>query len=127
MLIRQPNDKLCLCDEHGRIIEMNLTENDYIEYCATKAKEFVKNEDNIKHFGELIKMKTVSDIQLKKMGSDKPFKELIKYIPENPVDTHYIEINFETIGKCPNCGADVVNGIGGKDAKCKKCEQMLKW
>jgi len=57
MLIKQPNGKLCICDWNGEIEQMNLTEEGYVEYCANKARDFVKNSDNIKNFGELIKLK----------------------------------------------------------------------
>ena len=127
MLVRQPNGKLCLCDWTGEVEQMNLTEDDYIEFCANKAREFVSNKDNIKNFGELIKMKNVSDSQLKEMGSDKKFSELIKFIPCAPVKQQYIPVNFETQTLCPSCAAIVVNGMGGTDNKCKNCGQMIKW
>ena len=127
MLVRQPNGKICICDWNGKIEQMNLTEDDYVEYCANKAREYVSNTDNIKNFGELIKMQNVSDKELKEMGSEKSFEELIKFVPLVPVHTQYIPINFETQGQCPNCGAIVVDGMGGTDEKCPQCNQMLKW
>lgn len=127
MLIRQPNGNICICDWNGEIEQMNLSEDEYVEYCADKAREFVKNPDNIKNFGELIKLKNVSDEQLKEMGSDKTFAELIKFVPCKPIRPQYISVNFETQGLCPSCGAFVVNGMGGTDEKCKKCGQVIMW
>lgn len=127
MLIRQPNGKLCMCDWNGEIEKINLTEEDYITYCANKAREFVSNQDNIKNFGELIKAKNVSDEQLKEMGSDKTFAELIKFVPCVPIRPQYIPVNFETQAICPSCGGIVVDGMGGTDKKCKTCGQLIKW
>lgn len=127
MIVRQPNGKLCLCDWTGKIEQMNLTEDEYIGLCANKAREFINDKDNIKNFGELIKMKNVSNEQLKEMGSDKTFEELIKFVPCKPLNSQYIPINFETQGKCPSCGAFVVNGMQKTDKQCKKCGQMIEW
>jgi hypothetical protein len=127
MLIRQPNGKLCMCNWNGEIEKMNLTEEDYITYCTNKAREFVYNQDNIKNLGELIKAKSVSDEQLKEMGSDKTFAELIKFVPCAPIRPKYIPVNFETQAICPSCGGIVVDGMGGTDKKCKKCGQLIKW
>lgn len=127
MLVRQPNGKLCLCDWNGNIEKMNLTEDDYVEYCANKARKFVKNPDNIKNLGELIKLNNVSDNQLKEMGSEKRLVELLKFIPCEPLHTQYVPVNFETQGQCPSCGSFVVNGMGGTDKQCKKCGQLIKW
>lgn len=127
MLIRQPNGKLCLCDWTGKVEKMNLTEDDYVELCTNEAREFVSNKENIKNFGELIKLKKVSNSQLKEMGSDKDFSELIKFIPCEPVRQQYISANFATQAHCPTCDAIVSNGIGGADSKCKNCGQAIKW
>lgn len=116
-----------MCNWNGEIEKMNMTEEEYIEYCASKARAFISNKDNIKNFGELIKMKTVSDEQLKEMGSDKTFSEFIKFVPCAPVHSQYIPINFETQAYCPSCGEIVVDGMGGTDNKCKKCGQIIKW
>lgn len=127
MLVRQPNGKICICDWNGKVEKMNLTEEEYVEYCANKAREFVSNTDNIYNFGELIKQQNVSDEELREMGSDKTFEELLKFVPLKPVSTQYIPMNFETQGKCPSCGTWVRNGMGGTDEKCSECNQMLKW
>jgi len=60
------------------------------------------------------------------MGSDKVFSELIKFVPCAPVRPQYIPIYFETQAYCPSCGEIVVNGMGGTDQKCRKCNQMIK-
>lgn len=127
MLIRQPNGKLCMCDWTGKIEKMNLTEQDYIDYCTRKAKEYVMNTKNIKNFGELIEFQKVSDEQLREMGSDKTLAELLKFVPRKPLQTKYISVNFETQGICPSCGNIVVDGMGGTDKTCKKCGQILSW
>lgn len=116
-----------MCDWTGKIEKINLTEEDYIDYCTDKAREFVSNQENIKNFGELIKFEKVSDEQLKEMGSDKTLSELLKFVPRKPLDTLYIPINFETQGICPSCGKFVVNGMGGADKSCKNCGQILSW
>lgn len=127
MLIRQPNGKLCMCDWTWKIEKMNLTEQDYIDYCTRKAKEYVMNTKNIKNFGELIEFQKVSDEQLREMGSDKTLSELLKFVPRKPLNTQYIQVNFETQGTCPSCGNIVVNGMGGTNKECKKCGQILNW
>ena len=127
MLIRQPNGKLCMCDWQGKVEMMNLTEEDYVEYCANKAREFVNDEANIKNFGELISLQEVTDEELIEMGSDKTFEELIKYVPLAPYDKQYISVDFATYGKCPSCREYVQDGIGLTHHQCPKCNQRLKW
>lgn len=127
MIIRQPNGKLCICDWIGKIESMNLTEDDYVEYCAVKAREYIKNPDNIEHFGKLIKHKKVTDEELKEMGSERTLEELLKFVPQKPLHTQYISVNFETQGRCPSCGSFVVDGIGHTDKKCSTCNQLLEW
>ena len=127
MLIRQPNGKLCMCDWTGKVEMMNLTEEDYVEYCANKAREFVNDEANIKSFGELIRLQKVTDKELKEMGSDKTFAELLKYLPLEPKHQQYAPINFATYGKCPTCEETVQDGMGLTHHQCPKCNQRLKW
>ena len=127
MLIRQPNGKLCLCDWRGKVEMMNLTEEDYVEYCANKAREFVNDKANIKNFGELIRLQKVTDEELKEMGSDKTYAELLKYVPLEPNDQHYVSVNCATYGKCPTCGESVQDGIGLTHHQCPKCNQRLEW
>ena len=40
--------------------------------------------------------------------------------------TCYAPCDFTTYGNCPNCGGKVMDGISGKDEKCRSCGQMLK-
>lgn len=127
MLIKQPNGKICVCSYDGTVEKMNLTEDEYVEYCIELAKEeSKKNLDSIQNFGKLIEKQKVTEEQLKEMGSDKPLSELLKFVPRNPLNTQYIPVNFETQGICPNCGKFVVNGMGGTDKKCS-CGQILLW
>lgn len=44
-----------------------------------------------------------------------------------PLNKKYISVNFETVGKCPRCKADVTNAINYKDAICPKCDLALCW
>lgn len=127
MLIRQPNGKICMCDWTGKIERMNLTEDDYVEYCAAKAREYINNPDNIEHFGKLIERQKVTDEELKEMGSEKTLEELLKFVPRKPLHMQYISVNFETQGRCPSCGGVVVDGMGGTDDKCGRCNQLLSW
>lgn len=127
MLIKQPNGKLCICSYDGTVERMNLTEDEYTDYFLELAKEeSKKNLLDVQHFGKLIEKQKVTDEQLKEMGSNQTLSELLKFVPRSPLHTQYIPINFETQGTCPNCGAFVVNGIGGTDKKCK-CGQILRW
>lgn len=132
MIFRQPNGKLCMCSYNGKVQINNMTEGDYVEYCTNEARKFINNPDNILNFGKLIETSIefrthISDEQLKEMGSDKTFLELMKFVPRKPINKQYVPVNFETQGKCPNCGGFVVNGMGGMDQQCKKCGQILKW
>lgn len=127
MVVRQPNELLCICNWNGVIEKYNLTEEQYIEYSAQKAREWISNKDNINHFSEMIKGEKVTDEQLKEMGFDKSLKELLIYISKKPINTSYCERDCCTYGKCPNCGNVVQNGMGGTDDKCSKCGQILKW
>ncbi len=65
--------------------------------------------------------------RLQAMGFDKPYKELIIYIPRKPVNTQYAGRDFTTYGRCPNCGNGVQDGMCGTDEKCARCRQLLKW
>lgn len=53
--------------------------------------------------------------------------EVIRLNPKEPTNKKYISANFETIGKCPKCGVQVVDSIGGTQKECKKCGQPLLW
>ena len=40
---RQPNDLICIVDhENDKLVEYNLTEEQYIEFCANRARERAK-------------------------------------------------------------------------------------
>lgn len=131
--IKQPNGKYCYFNHDGKVEKHNLTEQDitdmYIEFAKTKV-------DNAEHFGNIIsntvsnydsRVKAISNDVLKEMGFDKTYHELVKFVPRKPSDKRYVSVNFETIGKCPNCGEKVVNGMGGRDDKCGSCGQLLEW
>ena len=132
-LIKQPNGNYCITDYSGNIKHYNLTEQDIINMYIEEAKSHIGAAE---HYGNLI-AKTVSvysrktnDIPnniLKKMGFDKTYDELVKFVPRTPIDTQYASCDFATYGKCPNCGESVRDGMGGKDEKCKSCGQLLKW
>lgn len=132
-LIKQPNGRYCSLDWMGVIVFDNYVEQDVINMYIEQAR---KDIDNAKHFGEIIVrnecgdskgMKMISDAQLKAMGFDKPYNELVKFVPRKPTHQEYASCDFATYGDCPNCGKTVVDGMGHKDEKCKYCGQLLKW
>lgn len=132
-LIKQPNGKYCSLDWMGVVKFDNYTEQDVIDMYIEQAR---KDIDNAKHFGEIIVrneygdskgMKMISDAQLEAMGFDKPYKELVKFVPRKPINQQYASCDFATYGKCPNCGCGVRDGMGGTDEKCRVCGQLLKW
>ena len=132
-LIKQPNEKYCIVDYAGSIRRYNLTEQDIINMYIENAKAHIGAAE---HYGNLI-AKTVSSYSgktndipnniLKKMGFDKTYDELVKFVPRKPIDTQYASCDFATYGKCPSCGRGVQNGIGFAEEKCRKCGQLLKW
>lgn len=133
-LIKQPNGKYCSVDYHGKLDFCNYTEEDIINLYIEKAKEDMKNAE---HYGKLIEriengdncrvQRSVFDKDLKSMGFDRPYNELVKFIPRRPTNQTYASCDFATYGKCPNCGKSVRDGIGGKDERCNGCGQLLKW
>lgn len=132
--IKQPNGKYCCLDNYGRKNYANYTEQEIIDLYISDAKRDMKDA---KHFGEIIKRiangnslraeRVVDDKTLKSMGFDKPYKELVKFVPLKPLNPSYTSCDFGTYGKCPNCGGSVQNGMSGTDEKCKNCGQLLKW
>ena len=133
MLIRQPNGKYCEITYSNELKFVNYTEQDIIDLYIKKAKQDMENAECFgkiiecaerRYFGSVTRY--ISDEQLKDMGFDKPYKELIKFIPCEPLHTSYAPCDFATYGECPNCGATVRDGMGYTDEKCK-CGQLLKW
>ena len=133
-LIKQPNGRYCSLDHYGRENFVNYTEQDVINLYIENAK---KDMEKAEHFGKVIEYiasgkilkaeRVITDKVLESMGFDKPYKELVKFIPCKPLNTQYVSCDFATYGKCPNCGGSVRDGMGGKDEKCKSCGQLLKW
>ena len=124
-LIKQPNEKYCIVNYSGDVSHYNLTEQDIINMYIEDANACI---GAAKHYGDLIaKINEINNDMLKEMGFNKPYSELIKYVPRKPIDTQYIACDFATYGKCPNCGKTVMDSIGGKDEKCIHCGQLLKW
>lgn len=124
-LIKQPNEKYCVVNYSGEVVSYNLTEEDIIKLYIEDAKSHI---GTAKHYVEIIeKTDEVSDGMLKEMGFDRPYNELVKYVPRKPTNQSYAPCDFATYGKCPNCGGTVIDSIGGKDEKCRSCGQMLKW
>ena len=132
-LIKQPNEKYCIVDYAGDIRRYNLTEQDIINMYIEDAKACIGAAE---HYGNII-AKTVNSYSgetndipnniLKKMGFDKTYDELVKFVPIKPINTQYAPCDFTTYGKCPTCNGSVQDGIGHKDEKCSKCGQLLKW
>ena len=129
-LILQPNGKYCCIDWWGKIIFYNYTEQDVIDLYIEQAKEKIVKAH---HFGKIIEARAISkkqqidDKTLELMGFEEPYKELVKYVPLEPLNIEYVECDFTTYGKCPSCNGIVKDGIGGKDKKCQYCDQQLKW
>lgn len=124
-LIKQPNEKYCIVNYAGDVTKYNLTEQDIINMYISDAKACIGAAE---HYGELIaKTNEINDGMLKEMGFDKPYNELIKFVPRKPIHQHYASCDFATYGNCPNCGDIVQDGIGFTDHKCQRCGQLLKW
>ena len=132
-LIKQPNEKYCIVDYAGEVKRYDLTEQDIVNMYIEDAKACIEAAE---HYGKIIE-KTVNiyngqtssipDDMLYKMGFDKPYDELVKFVPRKPIDTSYVGCDFTTYGKCPNCGGSVQDGMGRRDEKCRSCSQLLKW
>ena len=132
-LIKQPNEKYCIVDYAGEVRNYNLTEQDIINMYIEDAKAHIGAAE---HYGNLIsktvgsgwreQINSIPDDVLKEMGFNKPFNELLKFVPLKPLSTQYVGCDFATYGKCPNCGKTVVDGMGHTDERCE-CGQLLKW
>lgn len=48
-------------------------------------------------------------------------------VPQSPLDMRYIPSEFMSVGLCPNCWAEVSNGIGCAQHQCPSCGLPLKW
>ena len=124
-LIKQPNGKYCIVDYAGDVRKYNLTDIDIINMYIEDAKACI---GAAKHYGNIIKeTKNISDDVLKEMGFNQTYDDLLKFIPRKPTHQEYAHCDFTTYGDCPNCGKTVMDGIGGKDEKCRYCGQILKW
>jgi hypothetical protein len=133
-LIKQPNGKYCSVDYQGKASFVNYTEQDIIDMYIKQAKEDMENAD---HYGKIIEKieygdrcsvkRTIRNKELESMGFDRPYEQLVKFIPREPLNQSYAPCDFTTYAKCPNCGGGVQNGMGHKDEKCRNCEQLLKW
>ena len=130
-LIKQPNGKYCSITHNGVINFDNCTEQDVINLYIEQAKKDLENADRceviIKRLLSHHEKGLVDEHRLKAMGFEKPYKEMITYIPREPINQQYAGRDFTTHGHCPNCGTGVQNGMCGKDEKCPGCNQILKW
>ena len=132
-LIKQPNGKYCKMDWGRSLKFYNYTEEDIINMYIEKAK---KDMEDAEHYGEIIKNieknsdkkdRVIHDGVLVEMGFNKPYEELVKFIPRNPLHKSYSGHDCTTYAKCPSCGTIVQNGMGGTDTQCGKCGQLLEW
>ena len=127
MLIKQPNGKYCYYNKNG--LSINITKDDYILIRVMQLKKELNNltDESLPTISDLIKITKVSDEQLKSMGYDKTYDEMLKYIPRRVLNTSYYGRDCTTYGKCPTCNAPVQDGIGFTDKTCSKCGQVLDW
>ena len=128
MVIKQPNGNYCYFGYNGKVIK-NLSEVDYLLLKAKEAKNIAKEElENCSSSpAELIKYHKVSDEDLKAMGYEKTYNEMLKYIPKRVTNSSYYGRDCTTYGRCPTCDAPVQNGMGGTDKVCRQCNQVLEW
>mgnify|MGYP003309753404 CR=1 FL=1 len=128
-LIKQPNGKYCTIGYQGKMDFVNYTEQDIINLYIEEAK---RDMENAKNYGVIIERsirseRSISNEYLKKMGFDKPYDELVKYIPRKPKNMNYVPRDCETTAKCPNCNKEVKHNMGYIDRTCKSCGQLLDW
>ena len=90
MVIKQPNGNYCYFGYNGKMIK-NLSEIDYLLLRAKEAKDAAKEElDNCSNSpADLIKYIKVSDEDLKAMGYEKTYDEMLKYIPKRVTNSSY--------------------------------------
>ena len=133
-IYKQPNGKYCMMSPYcGGGLNQNLSEQDIIDRYIEEAKRNAENDiKEAKSFGKIIedirpdyfaKGIKVDDV-LKEMGFDKPYNELILYVPKKPIHQEYHD--FTTYGICPNCEKRVSVCMDGGIKKCD-CGQMLDW
>lgn len=81
MIFKQPNGKYCVVETYDLL--HNLTEEEFIEYEVNKAKENAKFKlQNLNNINDVLKYRKITDKQLKEMGYDKTYAEMMKYIPK---------------------------------------------
>ena len=129
-LIKQPNGKYCIVGYDDEITKYNLNEQDIINMYIEDAKAHIGAAEP---YGNLIakmvhfdRIRNIPDDTLKKMGFNKTYKELLKFVPLRPYNSKYAHCDFTTYGKCPSCGNVVMNGMMRTDESCE-CGQLLKW
>ena len=127
MLIKQPNGKYSYMKD-DKIIT-NLLADDYVSIKKQEAKtraikELQECSDSPVY---LIENYNPSDEELKSMGYEKTYDEMIKYIPKKVTHRSYSGRDCTEYGKCPTCGNPVMDGIGHTDKVCRNCNQTLKW
>lgn len=126
MIFKQPNGKYCVVETYDLL--HNLTEEEFIEHEKHKAEEHAKFKlQNLSNINDVLKYRKITDKQLKEMGYDKTYAEMMKYIPKRVTGGTYVGRDCTTYAKCPTCEAPVQDGIGHTDNKCSKCGQMLEW
>ena len=82
MLLKQQNDLFCYYDVST--LKINMTKEEYIEFMLNDTKKYLERqfeENDFASIQSLIKCKTLSDEQLKLMGYEKTYDEMLKYIP----------------------------------------------
>lgn len=132
-IIKQPNGNYFVARAKVGPLK-NATEQDIIDIYIEMAKEDIEKAE---HYGKFIeanesadtygRTKPFTDSDLKEMGFDKTYKELVKFIPRDPRNKSYAPYDFATYATCPTCGKKVQNGIGLTHEKCPECGQLLKW
>lgn len=133
-LFKQPNGKYCKINSRGEMVFFDYTEQDVIDMYIKKAKEEADKASSykdiikeIEHHESRGQAKAIGDDLLELMGFNKPYSEMVLFVPRQPTNTSYAPCDFTTYGKCPSCGRTVQDGMGHTDEKCPTCGQILKW